>query len=407
MATNTPPPQELSWWDRAISQSEMISNGFEVFKAWLARLAEWVLFFCLIANIIEIFPLPQPFAGVFGGIVLGTQVITLDVAGFGLASMGASAKRRGDLGAAKKATGMGWTLISIMMLTVGLVATSIIFPSTKSTVDTVQNALILVRIIVTVLYSHIVHSLRVSSVEHENHLKELEDSLSTAQRDLAAKLQELSSVQLQLSSVQKQVSSVQRQFEEEKERASSVQLKLSSVQQELKSGQGDVSSFRRDLSSARAQVEELTMQLDIKKRGEASLQADLGSVSKMRSDLFAVQGQLAEKENALSSVQRQLEDEQRRASNLEKQLSSVQRQVSSRRDERVSSGQGKVVQLDTARRQIGQGEAVEMRIRDLHKGTPVQTLSARKIAELVGCSPTTASTWKEKITEEEKTTVNE
>ena len=111
--------RETHWRDRAIEASEAISDGFEVLKAYGARVAEWILFFCLIANIIEIFPLPEPFASVFGNIVLGVQSVTLDIAGFGLATMGDHARRRGDERAARKASRMGWTLISVMILTVG------------------------------------------------------------------------------------------------------------------------------------------------------------------------------------------------------------------------------------------------------------------------------------------------
>lgn len=391
MATNTPSQQEISWWDRAISKSEMISNGFEVFKAWLARLAEWVLFFCLIANIIEIFPLPKPFASVFGEIVLGTQVITLDVAGFGLASMGASAKRRGDIGAAKKATGMGWTLISIMMLTVGLVATSIIFPSTKPTVDTVQNALILVRIIVTVLYSHIVHSLRVSGVEHENHLKELEDSLSTAQHDLAAKSQEVNTVQMQLSTVQKQLSNGQAevsklQFDLSNEQAevsnlrghlNTAQQRMSTLEQEIETVQGGgsdlrrellmardeaktlkarleqkdqemaavsgdlsgVMTLRRDLATTRDEVETLKARLARKEQEMAEANGELSNVGALRRDLGSLRDQLDTKTQALTSVQTALTNKQAEVSKLQRELSSVQMALSNEQ-QRVSKSAG-------------------------------------------------------------------
>src|SRR5579862_1251160 len=103
--------QGMHWRDRAIHAAERISDGFEVAKAWGARIAEWILFFCLVGNIIEIFPMPHDFAQTFGNIVLGVQVVTLDIAGFGLATMGDHARRRGDERAAKQASTMGWSLI--------------------------------------------------------------------------------------------------------------------------------------------------------------------------------------------------------------------------------------------------------------------------------------------------------
>lgn len=380
--------QNVAWWDRAISQSEMISNGFEVFKAWLARFAEWILFFCLIANIIEIFPLPEPFASIFGNIVLGIQVITLDVAGFGLASMGASARRRGDRGAARKASRMGWTLISIMMLTVGLVAISVIAPSVKSDIDVVQKALILVRVIVTVLYSHIVHSLRVSGTEHEDRVQQLENDLSAVQRELATKQSELSSVQQKVSSGQQEIGHLRKQLDTLAGQMDSKQQEIGHLRETLDTGQ-DFHSSR--LSSLQREVE------------------------REQAERAALQRELYTAKAELERVQFALSTEQQIVSSLRKEVSSVQRQGAQSSAKKVSSGQvighprvdagqAKVVQLDSRRREQ---DEVEKQIRTLHTHTPVQSLSARGIAGQVGCSPTTAAKWKAIIESEDQPAANE
>ncbi len=104
------------WRDLVIAKSEIISDAWEVTKAYAARLAEWVLFICMIFNIIEILPEIHLPAAVSSA-VLGTQAVTLDIAGFGLASMADHAKRCGNLAAAKRASITGYCLIGIMLIT--------------------------------------------------------------------------------------------------------------------------------------------------------------------------------------------------------------------------------------------------------------------------------------------------
>lgn len=66
----------------------------------------------------------------------------------------------------------------------------------------------------------------------------------------------------------------------------------------------------------------------------------------------------------------------------------------------------KAVISQTKREIRAQAIRIEDQIRTLHKTAPIHSLSARKIAELVGCSPQTALTWKEKIISEEKRALN-
>src|SRR6266498_3450093 len=143
-----PPIQQVVHWrDRFIARSEGISDAWEVGKAYGARVAEWILFVCLFANILEMFPLLPDW---FGNAVLIVQAITLDIAGFGLTTMGEHARRQGNEKAARTARRMGWTLIGLMILTVGLVTVSVLIPPTKETIDTIEKGLILARVIVTV-----------------------------------------------------------------------------------------------------------------------------------------------------------------------------------------------------------------------------------------------------------------
>lgn len=147
------------WRDIAIAKSEIVTDAWEVTKAWAARVAEWVLFLCMIMNIIEILPgvnLP----GVVSNSVLATQVVVLDIAGFGLASMADHARRMGNLAAARRASITGYSLITIMLLTLLVVTVGILWPETKGAIVVIEKLLILARVLMTVIYGHVVHSLR-------------------------------------------------------------------------------------------------------------------------------------------------------------------------------------------------------------------------------------------------------
>lgn len=420
---------QVHWRDRAITASECISDGFEVLKAYGARIAEWILFFCLIANIIEIFPLPEPFASVFGNLVLGIQSVTLDIAGFGLASMGDHARRRGDVHAARKAGGMGWTLICVMILTVSLVTLSIIVPATKPTVDIIEKVLILARVIVTVIYGHVVHSLRNAGEEFDNRVSTLQKEVDTLQQQLQAKQKEVDSGQVRLSTVQTQVSTLEDELDTARRDLSTVQRKLdteqqrvSSLEQELDTGQGDTAGLRRELSAAAIELESLRGRLAAKTREVEEMQVDLSSVVSLRRELNTaqvasqeLQAQLDTKARELDIVQSMLSSEQQLVSSLKKQLSSVQSKLDAQvstvqtakastghtkadtgRVGKVDTGQEKIVQLDThrldAHRKTGRGDQLAEQIKKLIDAEP--GISGRAIAARVGCSPTTANDWK-------------
>lgn len=150
------------WKDRAMSSSEAITDAWDVTKAILARLAEWVLFVCMVMNIIEILPgvvLPA----LVSNLVLCVQAVTLDVAGFGLASMADHARDNGDEQAARTGKRTSWLLINLMIVTLLLVSIGLLWPMTQTFTAPAEKVLILARVIMTVIYSHVVHSLRRST----------------------------------------------------------------------------------------------------------------------------------------------------------------------------------------------------------------------------------------------------
>jgi predicted nucleic acid-binding Zn-ribbon protein len=460
MGQGTPQHHEQHWRDRFIAKSEIISDTFEVAKAYGARIAEWVLYGCLFANILEMFPLPFP--NWFGDTVLAVQAITLDIAGFGLTTMGDHARRQGNEKAARTAQGMGWTLIGLMIVTVGLVTLSILIPDTKSFVDGTEKALILLRVVVTVLYGHIVHSLRQASVDYMNHTMALEQEVSSLR-------QTVSTLQPQLDSAKQQVDTLSGHLREKMQQVDTLsgqltteQHKVASLQLELQTEQGETTSLRQQMHVAQSEVETLQMQMEAKKQElqglhdtmessqqvqtshlrhlleaeqqrTVSLQQQLASEQdegttlrrhlntalvegeELRTQLEAKQQEIESKHIALMSEQHtvatlrtQVEAEQRRVSSLRQKLESGQSKkastgqgkVNTGHEKGVDSGQGKVVQLDTSRRKGEQSDAaIEQTIRALMAVEP--TISGRAIALRVPCSPTTANRWKSIIEREQ------
>jgi len=208
-----------------------------------------------------------------------------------------------------------------------------------------------------------VDTLRVQLDTKENQLTSLKETMASGMKWHESNAETLvSSVQSQLDSERERVSSLQRELssaiaelDSERKKVSSVQLTVSSVQlqmdREVSRLKAELDSERKKVSSATAEVDTLRIQLDMEKKEVESLR-----------------------------VQRE------------------RKGVDGGKDE-VDT---KVIQLDTSRpRKNGQDDnAIGEQIRALLTAEP--GLSGRAIAARVGCSPTTASKWKELIEKERK-----
>ena len=151
--------QAPNWKERALEASVVITDAWEITKTYAGRIAEWVLFVCMIINIVEILPGVQLWPWV-SNTVLGVQAITMDIAGFGLASMADQARASGDEKAAAKAQWTGYFLIGIMIITLLSVSAGLLYPPLKPYTDNTEKVLILVRVVMTVVYGHVIHTLR-------------------------------------------------------------------------------------------------------------------------------------------------------------------------------------------------------------------------------------------------------
>ena len=344
MTTNS---GQQHWPERAMEQAEAISDAWEVAMTYAGHLAKWVLFGCLVANLVEVVvTVPDG----FGGAVLIVQAITLDIAGFGLATMGAQARRQGNRQAARTAGVMGWTLISIMLLTVGLVTLAVLRPETKSFVHAAEDVLILVRVLATVLYGHVIHSLREAKQQYTNQVTRVQEELDNAQQQVSSGQAEVSRLRAHLDTKNKEVDSLRGQ---------------------VSSGQGEVSTLRTQLDTLRGQVDSGQAEVDTLRR---QLQSALAQVERVRTEVR----------------EKQHEPEGGR-------VSSGQAAQVSTRQAHVDSGQ--VIPLDRNKRERGQQEAEQVlgeHIKALLSQRP--ELSNRAIASKLACSPTTVGKWRKSLT---------
>jgi ribosomal protein S25 len=147
------------WKDAAIEKSVVITDCWEVFKIYTGRLAEWILFGCMIFNIVEMIP-GMNLWPVLTNSVMVITIITLDIAGFGLNSMAEYARECGHVEAAKEASRVAKCLIGIMMVTLLLATSGLLFPMIKPYLVYGEDTLILVRVLLVVIYGHTIHKLR-------------------------------------------------------------------------------------------------------------------------------------------------------------------------------------------------------------------------------------------------------
>ncbi len=242
----------------------------------------------------------------------------------------------------------------------------------------------------------------------------LQEELETGHGDTAGLRRELNAAKIQVETLQAQLdgkklelaglretledgqewqsSRVRALLEAEQERAANLQRLLTDEQ-------NVTVALRREKNAAVVEADRLRGQLDAKEREVERVQEVLNSEQQTVSTL----------KQSLEAEQRRLSTVQQEASTLREKLSSVQvssiqsvqassgqtrKMDSGQATQKVDGGQGKVLELDTSRRRKnGQDDsAIAEQIRELLDKEP--GLSGRKIAERLGCSPTTAAKWK-------------
>jgi len=125
---------------------------------WAGGLADWILFLCLVSNIVEVL---AHLAGTpFSNIVMGTQSILLDIGGFALLTMAVHAHQRGERRTRNSAAFVGGLLMLVTLATVVLITVGNLWPKAADQVQNINQALILARIGMTIVYECTIHLLR-------------------------------------------------------------------------------------------------------------------------------------------------------------------------------------------------------------------------------------------------------
>lgn len=189
-----------SWRDRSIERSRVLTDSFEVSLTWAGGLADWILFLCLICNIVEV--LAHLAGSAFSNIVMGTQSVLLDIGGFALLTMAVHAHQRGARRTRNSAATVGGLLMLVTLATVVLITVGNLWPKAADQVGNINQALILARIGMTIVYEATIHLLR-HAEQHEQQVQqanqlstqlssELSSAIDQQQQEFSRSLQQLS-----------------------------------------------------------------------------------------------------------------------------------------------------------------------------------------------------------------------
>ena len=204
MAAMSPPNKQMatlqSWRDRAIERSRVLTDGFEVALSWAGGLADWILFLCLVCNIIEV--LAHLAGSAFSNMVMGTQSVLLDIGGFALLTMAVHAHQRQARRTRNSAATVGALLMLVTLATVVLITVGNLWPKAADQVQNINQALILARIAMTIVYEATIHLLR-HAEQHEQQVQqanqlstqlssELSSAIEQQQQEFTRSLQQLS-----------------------------------------------------------------------------------------------------------------------------------------------------------------------------------------------------------------------
>lgn len=203
--------QETHWKESALQRAEQITDYWDIIKAYAGRSAEIVLSVCMFISIIGVLPGVHYWDWV-GNFVLSVQIIMLDMGGFALNTLAEQARDNGHEEAAGKAERMATFLIRLVIATLALITigqlASIAGPYAslvRLLAGYAETSLILVRVISTVAYIHVIHSLRGSALDiqpipaptpdlHTERIDQLEERLHTMEGNIEKLLESLQHV---------------------------------------------------------------------------------------------------------------------------------------------------------------------------------------------------------------------
>jgi hypothetical protein len=351
----------MHWRDRAIEKAETISDAWQVFLAYTGRAAEIILFVCMVFSLLQMLPTITLWSWLINTILV-VQMVTLDVAGFGLNSMAKAVRRGGDTATAEKAEQTATFLIIIMIVSLLSVTIAQMFGKKYPVVGDVMHyldyGLILTRVVMTVLYGKVIHSLRESKQDIQiqadttvsdlradltkarNEQKRLEKALTDEQEASKKNIEQLEASQEQaMSDLQEQLdgakaenkqlaqklSQMQTTLQDALQNGSSVQVTMQKViaeknenDSQIQNLQNQLSLAKTDLQSRIAELSQARNLLAVKAQNESSMQAKIeGLQAEMKAQIdeavkateLAVKAQMQVEIEELRRANRQLKEQ--------------------------------------------------------------------------------------------------
>lgn len=200
--------QKVHWKDRAIQGSGVINDLWDIFISYMSRLSVWILFSCMVLTIVSML-VNLPLVAQNAALIV--EIVTLDIAGFGLSTISDLILKKShddhEIKIADNGKKLATTLITISITTLVLAGVKTFYPQIASYVEYADETLVLTRLVLIVLYMHAMHSLR--EVEKE--------MVHTEQQTQVYENRQLASVQTEIDNLKKMytdaVSNVQSQFE--------------------------------------------------------------------------------------------------------------------------------------------------------------------------------------------------
>jgi hypothetical protein len=265
----------------------------------------------------------------FTGTVFVIQMITLDVAGFGLTSLAKAVKRAGDEETANTASTVGLLLIGIMVVSMLSGGIDRLFgakiPAVKEWMLYVDDFLILVRVGMTVFYGKIMHSLRDSQqhmqAQTDTRIADLESDLTKARSEQkrlekalsdekeAAKKQHAENAKLA-----QQLADVQQSLRDTLQNGTSVQASMAEMivernenHSQIQSLQDQLSSLKTDLQSRTAELSQVRNSLVLASQNESSMKAKIDAAVKATE--LSVKAQMQAEIEELRRANKQLKEQ--------------------------------------------------------------------------------------------------
>jgi hypothetical protein len=378
--------QVQHWRDRAIQKSEVISDAWQVFLAFTGRAAEIILFICMVFSLLQMLPGLTLWGWLANGVLI-TQMITLDVAGFGLNSMAKAVRRGGGTAiVAEKAETTATFLISIMVLSALSVAIDHMFGTKHPVVHDVMTyldyLLILTRVVMTVLYGKVIHSLREAK-------QDMQQAADTTLADLQADNTRLSkALEDEQQANKKQTERIEEAHEktvaELQEQLDGTRTECDHLSQKLSQAQDALTTFSQNGSTLQASLAESMIERNEQATIIQTLQNELLQV---KAALESKNVELSHTSESLASASRKItivtSTQAQKELSLKAEIDSLKALVKAESESSLKAGRDEMkaemqAQLEELRRQNAQLKA-QMKDQAKAPAKPLKQNQAEKI----------------------------